>query len=232
MKLGTGKVLEIRQSGSRLHQAVIQLDGITPPGPGQYLQAHRPLDQHQPTGETLFVGGFPTNALPPDQILTASCIPTNWQPGDVIQVRGPLGRGFSIPEGTSRLALCAFGDCSDHLLPLAATVLATGGEVALITSGDFSHLPASIEISSLGDLPDLLRWADAAACTIPINDTDHFIDHLSSLSPLPCPTQVMIYGHFPCNSMAECGICAFKTKKGRSLTVCQDGPVFDWQEIS
>lgn len=232
MRLGTGKILEVRQNGGGLHQAVIQLIGVTPPAPGQFLQAYRPVDHHQPVGETLFMGGFLSSPLPPGQFLTASCIPTSWQPGDRLEVRGPLGNGFSIPEGTSRLALCAFGDCCDHLLPLAANVLSTGGEVALITSGDFSRLPASIEIGRLEDLPDLLRWADMAACSIPMDETTRFFDQLYRLSPLPCPTQVMIYGHLPCNSLAECGICAFKTKKGQTLTVCQDGPVFDWQQIS
>ncbi len=170
-----------------MHQAVIQLNGIAPPAPGQFLQAHRPVDQHQPTGETLFLGGYPASPLPPDQFLTASCIPVNWQPGDTLELRGPLGKGFSIPEERSRLALCACGDCSDHLLPLAAAVLSTGGEVALIASGDFSHLPASIEIGTLDDLPDLLRWADMAAFSIHIDETTRIFDHLAQAIPTGLP---------------------------------------------
>ena len=232
MKHGTGKILEIRQISRNLRQAVIGLNRITPPAAGQYLQAHRPIDRDQPVGVTIFPGGLHESQQYPDQFLTAPGIPNNWQPGDQLDIRGPLGKGFSLPAQTNRLALCSFGESTDHLLPLANEVLAHGGEVALFTEGDFSHLPASIEVNRLEDLPDAFRWADLAACAIPLEEIHSGLEHLYHNSPLACPTQVLIYGHFPCNALAECGICAFRTKKGQTVSVCQDGPVFGWQQIS
>jgi NAD(P)H-flavin reductase len=232
MKLGTGKILEIRQVSKDSRQAVISLTGTAPPAAGQYLQVHRPIDRHQPVGVTIFPGDLDDNRRHSNQFLTAPGIPNSWQPGDLLDIRGPLGKGFSLPAQTNRLALCAFGDSTDHLLPLAIEVLASGGEVAMFTEGDFSHLPARIEINQLDDLPDAFRWADLTACAVPLEEIHSGLEHLHSHSPLTCPTQVLIYGQFPCNAIAECGICAYRTKKGQTVTVCQDGPVFDWQQIS
>jgi len=229
MRLGTGKIIEIQQSADGRRQAVLQLEGIGRPDPGQYLQAHRLQDSGEAAGFTLFPGGIPVSAPEAHQFTTASSIPGSWQPGDVLSLRGPLGRGFQLPEGLRRLALCAFGPLSDHLLPLAGSVLAQDGEVALFTDGDFSPLPARIEVNRLSDLPDACKWADLMACSVPLEGFSAAAERLDQLAPAACPTQILTYAQFPCAAMAACGVCALYVKTGQSRLACQDGPVFDWR---
>jgi len=231
MKLGTGKIIEIMQSSRGRRQAVLQLEGITQPAPGQYLQTHRPQDEDKPAGVTLFPGGIASHGLPPDQLTTAPPVPADWQPGDLLQVRGPLGKGFHIPANVRRLALCAFGEVSDHLLPLAGTILAQDGEVALFTDGDFSQLPARIEVNPLADLADACKWADLMACAAPVDQFSAAQEQLERWSPIGCETQLLVYSQYPCAAMAECGVCAFRVRSGQTRLACQDGPVFDWREI-
>ena len=231
MKLGNGKIVEVQQRTKNSRQALIRLEGIQQPAAGQFLSAHRTRDREKPASVTLFAGGIHTGSMPKDHIHTASGIPTEWQPGDSLDLRGPLGRGFHIPPGTTRLALCAFGENSDHLLPLAAEVLSQEAEVALFTDGDFSNLPTRIEVNKLKDLVDAISWADMLACAIPLEIVEDSLDHLSNLSPIQCPTQVLIAGHFPCSGLAECGICAMRPPQGKIKLPCQDGPVFEWKQL-
>ena len=231
MKLGTGKILEIQQFGEHRRQAVIQLEDMPMPAPGQYLQVHRSQDRDQPVGLTVFPGGLELPSQFYNRIVSSPPIPNAWQPGDTIQVRGPLGKGFQIPPGAKRLALCAFAGVSDHLLPLAGLMLAEDGEVALFTDGDFSRLPARIEVNPLADLADACKWADLLACAAPVEQFSQAQERLEQLSPIRCETQVLAYGQYPCAAMAECGVCAIRMRSGNFQLACQDGPVFVWREI-
>jgi hypothetical protein len=231
MKIGTGTIIEILQRTKNSYQALIRLEGLQQPTAGQYLSAHRTKDRDKPVGFTIFPGGIQTGFLPEDHLLTSVGIPPEWQPGDRLNLRGPLGQGFNIPQETTRLALCSIGDSSDHLLPLAAEVLSRRGEVALFTDGDFSSLPTRIEVNKLEDLKEACRWADMLACAIPVDFVEDSLDHLSNLSPIRCPTQVLIAGQFPCSGLAECSICAIRPPRGKIKLPCQDGPVFDWNQL-
>lgn len=231
MRIGTGKIIEIMQTNAGHRQAVIRLDGLPLPAPGQYLQAHRPQDHAQPAGVSLFPGGIARPDPDANQFTTASLIPADWQPGDQLQVRGPLGKGFQIPARSGRLALCAFGEVSDHLLPLARIMLDQNGEVALFTGGDFSQLPARVEVNPLADLTDACAWADIMACAVPVEEFSAAREQLERLSPIRCETQLLVYGQYPCAAAAECGVCALWTRSGQTRLACQDGPVFDWRQI-
>ncbi len=230
MRIGTGKITEIMQARGR-RQAVIQLDGLSLPAPGQYLQAHRPQDRDQPVGFSLFAGSTDFSEPDANRLTTAPPIPPNWQPGDLLRLRGPLGKGFQIPANAGRLALCAFGELSDHLLPLARIMLDQDGEVALFTDGDFSQLPARVEVNPLSDLVDACKWADMLACAVPVEEFSTAREQLERLSPLRCEAQVLVYGQYPCAGIAECGVCAFWVRGGHTRLACQDGPVFDWRQI-
>lgn len=231
MKIGAGKIIEIMQTSAGHRQAVIQLDGLLLPAPGQYLQAHRPQDRNQPVGFSLFPGSIDGPDPDANRLTTAPPIPADWQPGDLLKVRGPLGKGFQLPASTGRLALCAFGEFSDHLLPLARMMLDQDGEVALFTDGDFSQLPARVEVNPLSDLADACTWADLMACAAPVEEFAAAREQLERLSPLRCETQLLVYGQYPCAGMAECAVCAFLTRGGQTRLACQDGPVFDWRQI-
>jgi hypothetical protein len=148
-----------------------------------------------------------------------------------LKLRGPLGKGFQLPASAGRLALCAFGEFSEHLLPLARMMLDQAGEVALFTDGDFSQLPARVEVNPLSDLADACTWADLMACAARVEEFAATREQLERLSPLRCETQLLVYGQYPCAGMAECGVCAFLTRGGQTRLACQDGPVFDWRQI-
>lgn len=215
--------------GSR--QAVIEFSGGPPLAAGQYLQAFNPADQDATAAVSLFLGGLqPTNDFP-NRFLTAPGIPDIWSPGDALILRGPLGRGFSTPVDAKRVALAAFGGHSAHLLPLAGEVLAGGGEVALFTDGEFAKLPASIEVSPMQDLGDALRWADYAACSSPLESLDRAYEYLQAGRGLAA-VQLLVLSLMPCGALANCGVCAFRLGRGKTQLACEEGPVFDWGNIT
>ncbi|MBN2044989.1 MAG: hypothetical protein JW757_08225 [Anaerolineales bacterium] len=231
MKLGTGKILEIRQAYGGSNLAKIHLAGIPIPVPGQYLQVHHPSDDSCAAGVSLYLGGLPDTEAPSEYFTTARPLPPHWVPGDLLQVRGPLGKGFQIPEKARRLALIAFSDLSDHLLPLAAALLARGGEVAMFIKSDPDslppRLPARIEVSKLAQISDGLKWADYAACSVELEEFSSACGVLSQFSPFGCPCQILVFSQLPCAGLADCGICAVRITSGETKLVCKDGPVLE-----
>lgn len=227
----SGKVIEIQQMWDESRQAVIEFFGGPPPAAGQYLQAFNPADRDAAAAVSLFLGGLqPANDVP-NRFLSAPDIPDSWSPGDALILRGPLGRGFSISANAKRIALAAFGGHSAHLLPLAGEVLAEGGEVALFTDGEFPKLPASIEVSPLQDLGDALRWADYAACSSPLESLDWAYEYLQAGRGYAA-VQLLVLAPMPCGALAGCGVCAFRLGRGKSHLACEEGPVFDWGNIT
>jgi NAD(P)H-flavin reductase len=41
---------------------------------------------------------------------------------------------------------------------------------------------------------------------------------------------VLLRTQMPCGALAECGVCAVRTRGGWKMA-CKDGPVFDWREL-
>lgn len=228
METGTGRILSIHQTENGARQAEITLEGVPIPAPGRYLQVHNLTDVNRPAALTVFAGGYPGDRSGPGQFRTAPPIPLDWQPGDRLRVFGPLGRGFHLPEGASRLALAAFGESSEHLLPIAGQMLAQGGEVALFTDGEYPPLPAGIEINPLAGLGEAANWSDLTACSVPLEQVTKFFDQVGGYATRAAAWQVLVFGDFPCAAMAACGVCSFRTNSRNSWLACQDGPVFDW----
>ncbi|HLE16439.1 MAG TPA: hypothetical protein VI776_16985 [Anaerolineales bacterium] len=219
----TGRVAEVRTEAG-CAAATIACPGRAVPGPGQYAQASAATDV---LGAALFYAGEWQGGF-----LAAPPLPTGWAPGTPLALRGPLGRGFRLPENLQRLALVAAGDCLARLLPLAAAALARGAAVTLFTDLPLPPLPASLEAYPLGTLKEALAWADFLAVDLPLDDLTGFDERLG-LSPgerLPCPGQILLHAPMPCAGLSECGACAIRTRRGWKLA-CADGPVFDLREI-
>src|SRR5690606_19518399 len=89
--------------------------------PGQYLQVHDPTDNETAIATQLFAAGWQPSTAHGDvaELAVAGPLPARWQPGHELRARGPLGRGFSLPPHTRRLALAAWGHNAARLLPLA-----------------------------------------------------------------------------------------------------------------
>jgi NAD(P)H-flavin reductase len=230
MKLFTGKIEEIRRLDDGKHQAVLSIRTGQTPKPGQYLQAHRPVEQEAVLATTLFPGGIETDK-DQSRFTTASPIPLHWQPGDELLLRGPLGNGFSLPAQTGRLALAALGEDCSHLLPLAAEVLSRKGEVALFADRSPLLLPAQMEISPLAELEHGLLWANFLAVSGTPEQVASLKASLYHKQMMPCPAQALVLIPMPCGAMAACGVCAMPDRKGKTLLVCEDGPVFDWEHL-
>lgn len=230
MKVITGTIREIKRNERGNNQAVISLPGGKIPQPGQYLQAHREKDTDAALAVTVFLGGISPKGEP-QTFTTAPPVPAHWQPGDSLLLRGPLGKGFTMPAHASRLALASLGQDCDHLLPLAGMVLARGGEVALFTDHGHPHLPTQVEISPLANLEEALMWANFLAVSGSPEEVAELKATLYPKRMMPCPAQALILMPMPCGALGSCGVCAMPDHKGQTLLVCEDGPVFEWEKL-
>lgn len=227
MEILEGSVSEIRlEYGQRL--AWINCPPGLIPAPGRYVVAWAPDDVDAPLGTALFAqeaGAAGFLAAPP--------VPHIWEPGTRLELRGPIGRGFHVPEMARRLALAALGDTAGRLLPLVFEALAHQVAVALFTDLSLPPLPSAVEISPLHAVPEALGWADFLALDLPLDAVSHLQQVLglpADVRNLPCPSQTLVRAEMPCNGLATCGACAIILRRGWKLT-CQDGPVFDTEML-
>lgn len=224
MRWHTGWVREVRGDGSGHNAAWVSCPSPAIPAAGRYLLAS---DENAVLSTPLFA-----SQVLEDGFLAAPPVPPIWMPGTPLSLRGPLGRGFSIPEGVRRLALAALGDTAARLLPLVNLAIRRDISVAVFTETPLSPLPAVVEINLLGALPDALSWADCLVVDLPVDALPRLgaALGLSPTSRLPCPGQALVIVPMPCGGMADCGVCALPARKGWRLA-CKDGPVLDLGEL-
>ena len=218
--------------------------------PGQFVMVHcgqenllrRPLAIHRTNGDKtglalmFAVVGKGTSWL------------SRCQPGDVLDLLGPLGNGFSIDPVAYNLLLVAGGIGIAPLSFLAQEATASNCSVALLPGAKTSTqlcpshlLPKGVkcftatEDGSAGTrgmitdlLPKYLSWADQVfACgpgamyrTIASQNRKLF---------RPKQVQVSLEVRMACG-LGMCYGCTVKTKQGLKQ-VCQDGPVFNLDDI-
>lgn len=161
--------------------------------------------------------------------LAAPPVPANWEPGSGLQLRGPLGRGFSPPGKLRRLALANLGESIARLQPLLQNALDQGAAVALYSDHAPAGLPSAVEANPLEMLQEALTWADYLAVDLPSQEISS-LSQLLGLEPatrsLPCPAQALVALAMPCGGLADCGACGVETRGGWKLA-CSDGPVFE-----
>ena len=225
MPTAWGKLLEIRQEAGGLAGTLACPPGMHP-APGQYLLASS-LSSHETAPTPL----FPTS-LPGQDLLVAPPMPAHWIVGQVLHLRGPLGRGFDLPAEARRVALYADQTSPAPLLPIAAQALERGAAVALYAHSAPAHLPPDIEILPPDLLPETLAWADYLAVSLPLGRLAAFRRALGihSRQPTRCRVQALLVAPMPCGGLAECGACAVLTRSGWRHA-CKDGPVFDLHEL-
>jgi len=224
MKQGMGELVELYlesgQTGGRLlcPQNLI-------PEPGQYLLAHDGSDS--PVPAPVFNAGSA-----PGGFRIAPPIPQSWQPGTTLLLRGPLGRGFSLPSSARRVALVPLGETSARLKPLLAAALEQDASVVLVSDMDLSDLPHEIEIQPLTALREITQWADYIALDMPRESLPGLRQMLGlgEQARVQLEAQVLVVTPMPCGGIAECGVCAVTIRHGWKLA-CKDGPVFDLQAL-
>ena len=202
------------------------------PAPGQYLLAQPQDGSGEALPTVLFSGGAAA-----DGFLAAPPLPMTWRPGSGLRLRGPLGKGFSLPEGVRRACLLALDVTPSRLLPLAIQAFKGQAEAALLCdprSIDLAgqRLPTALEVDGLEALPALLKWADFLAIDLPAARLPQLRQLLGIRAGegLPCAAQVLAFTPMPCAGAADCGACAVKGRRGWRLA-CKDGPVFDLNDL-
>ena len=174
---------------------------------------------------------------------------TNWLSqryrGETIGLSGPLGNGFSIKSHLNNSLLVAGGNGIAPLLFLAENALSSRRSVRLLygTANENRYpqrlLPDKVEMidvtqdGSVGKkglvtdfLPDFTNWADQIFACGPVG----MYQTMAKMPELKNkPVQISLEVTMGCGR-GVCFGCTLKTKQGLKLC-CQDGPVFDLDDI-
>jgi hypothetical protein len=224
MRVHSGWIREVRMDNHGAASAWIVCPESAVPVAGAYLLGSEERDV---LPVPLFLeasaeGGF--IAAPP--------LPRGWEPGLRLDLRGPLGRGFNLPQGLNRLGVAAFGETTSRLYPLIEQALRRGAAVSLFTDLPVADLPSAVEVNPLSSLPEGLAWADFLALDLPLPKLAELDGRLGLAGSrrLACPGQALLSAPMPCGGMADCGVCAAHIGRIWKL-VCKDGPVFDLKEL-
>lgn len=219
--------MEIRLDSTSGRTAWITCPPGAIPSAGQYIRAHNLDDEYAELGVWLFPGKIGV-----DGFLALPQIPASWNPGTRLDLWGPLGQRFNLPDRVQRLGLAALGDTMARLLPLIEGAVQLDCSMTLFTDAPLVQLPPSVEVYPLSLLPEALSWAEFMALDVPLA---HLPDLRSILGiqpnhDLPCPAQVLVFTSMPCSGLADCGVCAVSARRGWRL-VCRDGPVFALEKL-
>lgn len=198
------------------------------------------LSLHVQPGQFMAVRGerdiLPTLLFPVsmqgDVFATASGETCGWQPGELLNIRFPLGKGFSIHSSARRLLMVSGTSHPHRLLPAAGKILRERGETALFTNFLPESISPEIELLSREELADAFRWADCIIGDAEINslrDWKEMITTGNSASQKKV-IQILVDTPMACLGAAECGVCAIKTHRGWKHA-CSDGPVFSLEEL-
>lgn len=169
------------------------------------------------------------------------------QKGETLDLLGPLGNGFTIHPDSERLLLIAGGLGIAPLVFLAQEALLQGKLVTLLMGA-----PTAARLYPHQLLPDgittITATEDGSAgrkgmITDILSDFIDWADHVYACGPLAMyqtidtqtqqqekrPVQVSLEVRMGCG-LGACYGCSIKTRHGIKQ-VCQDGPVFDLEEI-
>ncbi|RPI94125.1 MAG: hypothetical protein EHM40_07635 [Chloroflexi bacterium] len=234
MSTGKGQVLElILEDGCRYVRVACPPNLI--PSPGQYLLASDGPDSplpvplfHTDSDARSFVAAAPV----PD---SSTGLLRLWTPGLELQLRGPLGRGFTLPSSARKAGLVAFDDKRSspaRLRGLIRPALKQAAAVVLVCSSTPDNLPDDVEVQPLSALQEIVEWADYLAFDAGRDNLDQLRERLGKLNQLAAgkAAQVLIRTPVPCGGIADCGVCAVSLKSGWRLA-CKEGPVFNWNEV-
>ncbi len=221
MQTGKGLVNEIQLQEERAVH--ISCSPALIPAPGQYLLAQAESETDSPLPLSIFASG-----TTPKGFFVAAPTPAHWALGSQINLRGPLGRGFQIPNTAKKIALINLNNNLNSLLALLQQAISLNKEITLITQTKPETLPSEIEILSPENTSEAIRWADYVAASLDRNQISTFAEKVPTEAHIY--TQLLINSEIPCAGLAECGVCAIRTRKSW-LTTCKDGPVFNLSEL-
>lgn len=222
MHSGKGSITELTLEEGCLYARVSCPENLIP-SPGQYLLASDASDTPLP------VSIFYTDSAPGGFITLAA---SHWKPGNGLHLRGPLGRGFSLPVVARRIALIAYDDAPVRLRGLVRPALKQNASVVLVCSSNVDSFPDEVEVQPMVAMFDALQWADYAAIDVSRENLPELKARLFEQKRAAAvrDAEVLIRTPMPCGGIADCGVCAVVTRSSWKMA-CKDGPVFDWKEI-
>ncbi len=213
------------------------------PKPGQAFLSH-----HSRQDSALRKLMFPIQLNPEGFI---SDIPPGpaWNYGDALDLWGPLGDGFTPPQGVMKWLLVSLGQPPLKLLPLVDVALRDGAAVALYTDDRVPEIPPQVELNP--DIHEAILWADYVAIDLSIESRHDYksedprtkLPHselrrilafshklgITKADVLSATCQVLISSPMPCG-LGTCGACAVRGTPGWKLA-CVDGPVFPLADL-
>ncbi len=175
------------------------------------------------------------------------------QEGDTLDIIGPLGRGFPLPDSTQNLLLVSDVPLSGVLLGQLHQAIEANYAVTLALEAHRAaglyptrHLPPAVELQittrdgSHGHhgpiaalLPELLHWADLV-CAVGSSTLYHTLQQQSKTIRITLQSGYLYGlispGLFACGWGACLG-CTIETERGLKLP-CLDGPVFDLSTLT
>lgn len=231
-------------TGEGLVKEITLLDGLTAawifcasnliPAPGQYLLAHAD-GSDAPLPASIFPAESNSQGF-----LAAPPIPSAWNPGMRLHLRGPLGHGFTLPASARSVALVAWGNFTARLAPLMDLAYKQDAAVTLVTDAPPDDLPLQVEVQPFSALDEILKWADYIAVDVERESLPQLRERLGpgqqtrgrarGVYFLPNEVQVLVSTPMPCGGIAECGVCAVLINHHWKMA-CKDGPVFAWEDL-
>jgi NAD(P)H-flavin reductase len=191
--------------------------------PGQYLLARGEND-------ILPVPLFPCG-MNAAQLTGFPLLENHLQPGTLLNIRFPLGKGFSLPVNVRRLLMVSGTVSPLRLFPVAGQVLSAGGEIALFTEIMPVRIPVEMELIDREHLAEAAAWADFIIGDTSLAGLAAWKELAGGGQSIPGrQIQVLVDTPLLCAGMADCGVCSVKTHRGWKLA-CKDGPVFEFCEL-
>jgi len=222
MNNGHGTIKELLQDS----RALINCPPKMIPTPGQYLLAHI-AGSDSSVASSVFFSDSAANGF-----LAAYDSGLNLQPGTQLNLRGPLGHGFTPPTSARKIALIAFDDLPSRLRGLIPLGLKQGAEIVLVSDSQAVDLPEVVEVQPLKALTEIMNWADYTAIDILRENLfrlKEMFENENQQSTRNEP-QMLIRSLMPCGGLAECGVCALANESGWRM-ICKDGPVFNLKDV-
>ena len=222
MKIGEGQLQEIYLNSS----ARINCPPELIPAPGQYLLAHA-RGSDSPIAVPVFFSDSATNGF-----RSAPLLNSPWHPGTRLNLRGPLGHGYSIPAYARKVALIAFDNSPARVRGMISIALKQQAEIVLVCNAVVDEIPEAVEVHTLQSLMDIYHWADYAAFDVGRENLHQLRKILGKVEQARSPrdAQILVRAPMPCGALAECGVCAVTIKHEWKM-VCKDGPVFELNSI-
>ncbi|MCX6081633.1 MAG: hypothetical protein NTW32_19060 [Chloroflexi bacterium] len=231
MHTAKGCIEEVYLDGRRA--ARISCPPALIPAPGQYLLATCDSDQQAALAQAVYSAG-----ICPGGFFAAPALPVHWLPGARLNLRGPLGHGFSLPASARQVALVAFGGNGARVLALLEPALAQKAGVVLLADQPPAGLPLALEIQPLAALSETAPWAAYLAIDLRRPQLPALLNLVTpeqngayaNKKPIPARgiIQLLIETPVPCGGLADCGACAVSLRPSAlPRLACKDGPVFD-----